>query len=78
MLVAKCPACDQEMQNGVSCTVLAYEGEPPRIPHKGDEPCHDCKCPPGGLHHPGCDAERCPICCGQAISCGCGRASEGD
>ena len=33
--------------------------------------CHDCATPQGGLHHPGCDAERCPRCIGQAISCGC-------
>jgi len=33
--------------------------------------CHDCTTPVGGLHHPGCDAERCPRCLGQAISCGC-------
>lgn len=33
--------------------------------------CHDCRTPQGGLHHPGCDAERCPRCLHQAISCGC-------
>jgi hypothetical protein len=33
--------------------------------------CRDCATPQGGLHHPGCDAERCPRCLGQAISCGC-------
>ncbi len=33
--------------------------------------CHDCGIQDGGSHHPGCDAERCPRCKGQLISCGC-------
>lgn len=33
--------------------------------------CHDCNTRPGGFHHPGCDCERCPVCGGQFISCGC-------
>jgi hypothetical protein len=33
--------------------------------------CHDCAVTPGQLHVPGCDAEACPRCKGQAITCDC-------
>jgi len=49
----------------------------PRIRY-GDErlpwpagPCHDCAVLRGQYHVPGCDAEECPRCHGQAISCDC-------
>ena len=73
-----CEVCKREMGPGVSCILEAYNSEPPRIRHVGTEDCDDCGCPPSGLHHPGCDVERCPICGGQVISCSCGRENESE
>ena len=36
-----------------------------------DTRCHDCAAKYGHHHHAGCDAERCPVCCGQLLSCEC-------
>jgi 2-hydroxy-3-keto-5-methylthiopentenyl-1-phosphate phosphatase len=38
--------------------------------------CHDCGCAEGELHNffPNCDMERCPICKGQLLSCGCDKS----
>ena len=69
--MAVCKYCDQEMTDHVACTLERHEGEKVnRMPNDEDQ-CHDCGVPANGLHHPGCDAERCPVCMGQAISCDC-------
>jgi hypothetical protein len=55
---------DRKQQEGVRAIWAKWpDGWPPN--------CRDCATPQGALHHPGCDAERCPRCLGQAISCGC-------
>jgi hypothetical protein len=85
--MAVCDSCGQEMTAGVSCVevpVRLADGRtlaPVRYGQgrlgvdwrgPGDaRPCHDCLTPLGGFHHPGCDAESCPNCGGQVISCGC-------
>lgn len=75
--MAVCKTCDQEMTDHVGCVgepVTNREGEARSpIKHAGDPgtDCHDCGAPPAMFHHPGCDAERCPFCGGQLISCGC-------
>jgi hypothetical protein len=72
------------MKNHVSCSVRVFDdfadGVPreriPHVPEWGAAGCHDCGTPVGGLHHPGCDVERCPRCEGQAITCGCADVEE--
>lgn len=81
-----CRACGREMLDGVACTLRTYGDyadarQHERVPfgsettHLVEGPearaCHDCGCPRGGLHHPGCDVEQCPICGEQAIGCDC-------
>lgn len=93
--MAECNVCGQEMTDGVSCVrptwvVNGVERDRVRYDPEPDflDNCHDCRTPRGGLHHPGCDDERCPDpgCIridgsrGQAIGCGCrweGDAPEG-
>jgi hypothetical protein len=84
--VAVCVYCDHEMLSADGCTAdpIVIEGtryEPIRY---GSEDgfkrvrrrCRDCNVLPGGVHHHGCDTERCPACEEQSISCGCLWAGE--
>lgn len=80
--MAICLYCNGEMTTGGSCTVEALfaDGRRFEFARHGTErgmkafrglPCGDCGVSWGGLHHPGCDLQRCPVCHGQLISCGC-------
>lgn len=80
--MAICNYCNQEMQDHErvkTCAgnggVVFADGETlESVPYddEGYPPhCHDCGISKGGLHHPGCDMERCPRCGGQLISCDC-------
>ena len=42
-----------------------------RDPWDASKPCHDCYVVRGEFHVPGCDAEECPLCLGQRLSCDC-------
>ena len=80
--MAVCTYCNQEMTHNVGCTADTYGDFADgivrsRLPMEhGDHVCHDCGVPPGTLHHPGCDVERCPKCGFQAISCDCAGESD--
>ncbi len=78
--MAICDACRCEMTDDAIVTCKGNLGvlypdnttlEP--VENNGDHSsrCHDCNVASGGYHHPGCDAEECPRCNGQLISCNC-------
>ena len=79
--MATCDLCNREMLTAASCSVdvLHADGRSFRLGPYGSEedwptdgrPCGDCGVAEGGLHHVGCDIQRCPRCAGQFISCGC-------
>jgi len=79
--MAVCPHCNGEMTERISCKadpiVIAGRAYSPirwgeeRRPKSWPQPdfCSDCGTPLGGVHHPGCCVERCPVCLGQAFGC---------
>ena len=82
--MAVCKLCSREMLTASGCSVekVHIGGKVfPRIPAGGagdfledadaQSRCHDCNALHGHQHHWGCDAESCPACGGQMISCDC-------
>ena len=76
-----CVDCKLEMGKADSCThrLIRLDKNSDkldgRLAHYFDNNnrCHDCGIlnKTGNIDHLGCDIERCPICGGQLISCGC-------
>jgi hypothetical protein len=72
----------QEAQSQASWVIDGIEH--PRVAYGSEDedwgadqrPCDDCAVVKGQLHVPGCDAERCPVCGGQAIGCDCNYAGD--
>lgn len=81
--MVKCEICNREMLTAKGCIKVPVIhkkvvfdpipcGHPDDLLGLGaNERCHDCGAKKGGYHHPGCDAERCPVCKRQALGCGC-------
>ena len=70
--MAVCSWCNNEMTTGASCTIAELHrlGIPFRLAPAARR-CGDCGVSRGGLHHLGCDVQRCPACGGQLFSCDC-------
>ena len=77
-----CRWCGNDKVSATTCSVSTLHicGEPIRMIPFGDERwwsvigavrCHGCGVGYGGLHHPGCDLQACPLCLDPLMSCRC-------
>lgn len=81
--MAICNECRKEMLTADGCDIKYVNingfqlerikcGDPDDLHDiEPGERCHDCGALYGHYHHPGCDAERCPHCGHQLLSCDC-------
>lgn len=74
--MATCNDCKREMLVASTCLTvpMVIERQPynrRRYPKAARARCYDCGVEPGGVHHFGCDEERCPRCRHQLIMCEC-------
>jgi hypothetical protein len=81
---AACATCRKQMapKNGCLLPLIIVNGEKYERIKAGDvldfnpcmgenDVCHDCNVGVNQYHHFGCDAERCPVCSNQLLSCDC-------
>jgi hypothetical protein len=79
--VAECDVCGAEMRTARSCALselVVADRRRPRLPYgaetggrSGRDRCRDCGVSTGGVHHPGCCVEECPVCGQQLFCCDC-------
>ena len=82
--MATCEFCGREMLKDEGCSYTKVKindkvynrikcgAENDLFELEEGERCHDCGALVGHYHHPFCDAEACPVCNGQLLSCDCG------
>lgn len=81
---AVCKVCGKDMMKAKGCSIAKIHvggkvygrikvGDPGDFDEgaPSNTRCHDCNALFGQLHHWGCDAERCPACRHQLVSCDC-------
>ncbi len=71
--MSTCIDCSLVMATAKGCTrtELIIHGSPFVRRRHGGNRCGGCGAKRGGVHHLGCDLERCPRCRRQLLSCGC-------